>query len=63
MLFTTPVRVVLAKNLPNSSQLRVKGARPDIGKANTEFSRAESNCVSWPCTNGEDADSAMKCGM
>ena len=63
MLLTTPVRVVLAKNSPNCSQRSVKGARPDIGKANTELSRAESNCVSWPCTNGDDADSAMKCGM
>ncbi len=63
MLFTTPVRVVFSKNFANSSQLSVKGARPDIGNANTEFSRAESNCVSCPCTKGDEADSAMKCGM
>ena len=50
MLLTTPVRVVLVKNSLKPSQVSVKGARPDIGKANTEFSRAESNCVSWPCT-------------
>ena len=40
----------------------MNGARPLSGKANTEFSRAESNSVSLPCTNGDDADSAMKCG-
>ena len=40
----------------------VNGARPLIGKANTEFRRAESNSVSRPCTNGDEADSAMKCG-
>jgi hypothetical protein len=40
-LCTTPVRVILSKNTPNSSQVSTKGARPDSGNANTEFSRAE----------------------
>ena len=40
----------------------MNGARPDSGNANTEFSRAESNRVSTPCTNGDEALSAMKCG-
>ena len=63
MLLTTPVRVILSKNFVKSAQVSTKGARPDSGKANTEFSRAEWNPVSVPCTKGEEADSAMKCGM
>ena len=63
MLLTTPVRVILLKYCSNSAQVSTQGARPDSGNANTELSRAESNAVSWPCTNGLEADSAMKCGM
>ena len=37
------------------------GTRPTPER--TEFSRAESKAVSCACTNGLDADSAMKCGM
>jgi len=63
MDLTTPVLSILVKyTLANSSQLSTKGARPLKGKANTEFSRAESNSVSTPCENGDEADSAMKCG-
>ncbi len=40
-----------------------EGRTADSGKANTEFSRAERTRVSCPCTNGDEADSAMKCGM
>jgi hypothetical protein len=40
----------------------MNGARPLIGNANTEFRRAESNRLSFPCTKGDDADSAIKCG-
>ena len=36
---------------------------PDSGNANTELRRDESNAVSSPWKNGDDADSAMKCGM
>jgi hypothetical protein len=63
MLRTTPVRVVRAKKSSNCVHDSVNGARPDIGKADTELSRAESKLVSCPCTNGDEADSAMQCGM
>ena len=63
MLLTTPVCIILAKNVSKSSQRVTKGARPDSGKANTELSRAESNPVSVPWMNGDDADSAIRCGM
>jgi hypothetical protein len=43
--------------------VQANGARPESGNANTELRRAESNAVSWPCTKGLDADSAMKCGI
>ena len=48
MLLTTPVRVILLKYCSNPVQVSTQGARPDSGKANTEFSRAESNAVSCP---------------
>jgi hypothetical protein len=35
------VLVIFSKYWPKSSQVSTKGARPDSGKANTEFNRAE----------------------
>jgi hypothetical protein len=43
--------------------VRTAGIRPESGKEDTACSREVSNEVSSPCENGEDADSAMKCGM
>ncbi len=63
MLRTTPVRVIFSKKASKPAQVSVKGARPDKGKANTELSRADWKPVSTPWTKGDEADSAMKCGM
>lgn len=62
MLSMTPVACILSKYAMKASHVSTNGARPDIGKALTEFMRAEANPVSTPCTNGDDAASAMKCG-
>ena len=64
MLLTMPVFSMLARSSRRSNSLQVErnGARPLSGKANTEFSRADSNSVSPRCKNGDEADSAMKCG-
>src|SRR5690606_41508423 len=58
----TVVQIRLSKKWGNSAQGSAKGARPESGNENTEFSLAEWKPVSMPCTNGDDADSAMKCG-
>ena len=63
MPVTTPVRVILLKKTSKSLHVCTNGARPDSGNANTEFRRAESKPVSSPCTNGDDAASAIRCGM
>ena len=63
MLLTTPVLTIFPKYSSKLSQVSANGARPDSGNANTEFSRAEWKPVSTPWMYGDDADSAMKCGM
>ncbi len=63
MLSTTPVCVILAKYASKSSQRVTNGARPESGKANTELSRADWKPVSVPCTYGDEAESAIRCGM
>ena len=61
---TQPAVSITIRKLEESlgQPLFVRGARPLIGNANTELSRAELNSVSLPCTNGDDDDSAIKCG-
>ncbi|MNR03631.1 hypothetical protein D3C85_1195350 [compost metagenome] len=62
MLSITPVLRILLKYAVKASHVSTCGARPLIGNAATEFSRAEAKPVSTPCTYGDDAASAMKCG-
>ena len=45
------------------AQSDTNGMCPASGNALTLFRREDSNEVSSPWKNGEDADSAMKCGI
>jgi hypothetical protein len=43
--------------------VRTGGICPESGNAETACSREVSNDVSTPCEKGDEAESAMKCGM
>src|SRR3990170_6559920 len=63
MLRIVPAPIKVRMNLWNWPQLSSWYGSPAVGSDSNTFERTEARPVSRPCQNGDEDDSAKKCGM